>query len=356
MHCTKQIKKVSQILILAAVLATGSLACEGPADDLSTLPPPSQLTATQVETPSPGTANPTSTATALDHTVEPTESWNYPGAEPILPCGPALTEGGTRSYFRQPGLMKWHPDDSSVLFNFDQALWEAEAGGSELRMVVDMNPIGGSHRPDTEEENLAVHGFYADFSPDGSQVVHSTCEYRVAHELEALEHRYPDKPEEEKTRNPRGRLGYELGVVRMDTLERMRLTEDNFLDNFPAWSLDGNRVAYITNYDESWGRGGSDELGFGITRLALRTVDDPESPVLFHDSIQGAIGGFAPVWSPDGRYLAVLKGAQTGLAAHVVAVRQNSLEQTSTKVGTATIPPAWSPDSTMLALVADKDI
>ena len=52
------------------------------------------------------------------------------------------------------------------MFSHGTAIWIADAAGTQLRMLVDANPRGDFH-----------YGFHADLSPDGLQVVFSTCQF-----------------------------------------------------------------------------------------------------------------------------------------------------------------------------------
>ena len=86
--------------------------------------------------------------------------------------------------------------------------------------------------------------FNADISPDGQQVVYTSCNHRSDDPIPALDGSIYE--EGTPAWRERSHLNYELAVVDIDGGEPRRLTNDTRFDHFPAWSPDGSRIAFMS--------------------------------------------------------------------------------------------------------------
>ena len=142
---------------------------------------------------------------------------------PSYPCGHSWSpyEGGVQEHF-----LHWTGDNSAVAFDLGPETWTADATGAAVQRVADADP--------GDEYDVSHYGHYADISPDGNRVVYSTCKYTVF-DHDRVGWRY--------------NLGYEIASVNVDGSDRQRLTNNVHFENYPVWSPDGVRIAFIAHND-----------------------------------------------------------------------------------------------------------
>ena len=242
---------------------------------------------------------------------------------------------------RQTDFLQWSPDGSFLIFDFDEADWYAEAiwlvnaEGTNLRKVADSNPPA-ERGHDTGTGKDAHDGFHAHLSPNGNTLVYSTCEYvGPNHEV-----------------NGAGFV-YEIATIGIDGTGRRRLTQDRTYQNFPAWSPDGTRIAYVDLYDK-W-RETQAYLPW-ISTISIAGADnDAFVPKQEADVLKG-VALYAPAWSPDGQYLALVlydidrrRGLLRPQRLLYILEANEAPIAAGTEIGMTSTPATWSPDSTRLA-------
>ncbi len=195
--------------------------------------------------------------------------------------------------------------------------------GSELQEVVDVNP-----NTDPAYSRYAgapmEYPSYASLSPDGSRIVHSTCEYQTVS---------PGTLQG-------GIYGYELATINIDGTGKERLTRDRTFDNYPAWSPDGTKIAIVSSVDS--------RRPYETNQLLVIDEDskwrkDRARVIAPHPAT------FPAVWSPDGHRLAFRKWVKKDddVVEVVHSVRADGSEMR--RIGEATTQPTWSPDGEKLA-------
>jgi TolB protein len=111
------------------------------------------------------------------------------------------------------------------------------------------------------------------------------------------------------------------------------LTQHKAPDWQPAWSPDGNRVAFSSHRDDNWEIYVVDADGSNLQRL----TDHPEND-------------FSPSWSPDGRQLVFASRRYADADLFSIEVETGELTQL-TKGERNEFDPAWSPDGKWIAYV-----
>lgn len=246
-------------------------------------------------------------------------------------CGPLFIPSNLGMYRL---VLAWTPDSTHLVFNYlpvDEvargwsafeytAIWQVDAAGSRLKMLVDTNPGFESQ-----------FGIHADISPDGTQVVYTSCEV----------------PFLQSPSRKRGGYDYEVALIGLGGTDQRWLTKNSHHDHYPVWSPDGSRIAYLAAPFEN------DPIEIP-ERLMLRVMSADGSD----GQDVAPIGDFGvtlapPVWSPDGERL--LFQRNTGEISHYMdlrslySVKADGSEMTLLAEEVVSVP-AWSPDGQWLAV------
>ena len=247
--------------------------------------------------------------------------------EPNYPCGLSYDSDSSRYIYRRK-FLTWTPDGTQLLFNFDRKnIYIVDAAGSRLRNVVTISQF-----------NFPSYGIHADVSPDGAQVVYTSCEFATG-----TEYRYSEQV----------LYHYEIAIMNLDGTGKQRLTENYGLDHYPVWSPDGKQIAFLSTLHRS----SIDRNNYPANiQLYAMAADGSDVRRLAKPEHRGS-ALLPPVWSPDGKYVAYLemwlpgKGLTYDLEKtilYTVRVADSML----TAIGISTlVTPAWSPDGRFLAFV-----
>ena len=190
--------------------------------------------------------------------------------------------------WQSENFVQWTPDGSTLLFTLGSQLYAVAADGSRLWQIAKPGTAGGSGRAPTAPFSIA---------PDGEYLVYATCIYPysdVAARREAAGERLTY-----------GDYQYELARMRIDGTEHVRLTENRRFDNYPAWSPDGARIAFLVADDGPiW--------AFGTLSLYSMAADGEDLRPISTEAREGVrqvgVGLLhqPPRWSPDGRRIAAV--------------------------------------------------
>ena len=220
---------------------------------------------------------------------------------------------------------RWTADGMHILLAYNNPyseVWAVTRDGSRLRRLAQAWPelALGAGLP---------FGWMTSFdvTPDGNQVVYATCRYP------------PDRLRGAGSGQVRDDdFNYELAVVGLDGRSPRRLTRHEAYDNYPAWSPDGTRVAFLSNRDtmpsEKYWR-------VGLYTMAADGAD------VQHLTTGLAVAFQPPAWSPDGRSIAVTarRPGEASEGLYLVQADGAGFMRLSEAVSGG----SWSPDGTRLA-------
>jgi Tol biopolymer transport system component len=163
---------------------------------------------------------------------------------------------------------------------------------------------------------------YPIWSPDGARIAFTS----LRNETEAADCMLED-------------CNYDIFVINADGSGLVNLSDDPAIDNSPAWSPDGSRIAFISTRDGSYDLYVMNVDGSGLIRLT--------------DTYPAAEHG--PAWSPDGEWIAF----------HSTRDENNDDIYIMRPDGTAVIRltdhiaddsyPVWSPDGAQIAFTSYRD-
>ena len=241
-----------------------------------------------------------------------------------------MTWPPSRGGWHNENYIRWSPDGSRILFDVSEDIYKgpvdlhsAAADGSSLENIAGVSlsvPIWAG--PSTM--------MYLDVSPDGSHIAFSTC----ARNTDSNGYRWG--------------YNYDIALANIDGTDAKNLTDNKGLENFPVWSPDGTRVAYLSSSEEFALI--DDILSDRIRgRLSIHMVATGESKDI--DLPTGDVAAFhPPAWSPDGQSLAFVAYEGHGRLSRAVVYTVGIDGSNLTKITYAASGPAWSPDGQRIAV------
>ena len=243
-----------------------------------------------------------------------------------------IADGGTtcvpfgQQPWRSHDSVKWSADGQKILFNEGPRLYAVGADGVRLQSVADASAAEASH-PGLQVGRMTSF----DVSPDSALAVYSTCEYPKF------------GPSGESGRLDHNDYEYELAIANLEDLEPRRLTKDDRFDNYPAWSPDGERIAFVFG-------GGPGDVEAAKVAIYTMAADGTDRRLE-----AGAVAHQPPQWSPDGERIAYVKferANNTNPAIYTVEAGGGD----RLRVTDAVSGPSWSPDGSRIAYAkADGD-
>ena len=212
-----------------------------------------------------------------------------PGGEPQAPPPPTIF----------PSKVVWTPDGRHIIFSRGfEGIYMVDRAGSELRAIPEGAPMGSAAAP-----RYALPAL----SPDGTRLAFVA---RL------------------------GGTSTAIMVSALDGTDAHRLTQDEKFNTHPAWSPNGEEIAYISD-----------------GKLTVMRADGTSVRVL---ALSVKVLNAAPAWSPNGSRIAFV-GVQddTEYLNAVYAVRPDGTELT--KLGATLSVPSWSPDGSRIAFLMPED-
>ena len=239
----------------------------------------------------------------------------------------------------------WSPDGSQVFYTQGGAIYAATADGARVRQVAAtraaVSDPGITEHIRVEHDGTRVRTIVYwpvtlpaeqgagdnlgpmtafSMSPDGRQVLYSTCAYP----------RQTDVP----AGRPRdlGEYQYDLAVLDVAGGAVRRLTARDTAENFPTWSPDGTRIAFLS----------------GLRRLRTMAPDGSDVRDLTDGTETKELLLHPPQWSPDGQRLAFVAKEAAASQPVLFTIRADGTELR--RLAVAVSPPSWSPDGRRLAM------
>ena len=241
------------------------------------------------------------------------------------PCNPSVL-GVLEEWFWE-NAVRWAADGSAVYFSQGPLVFEVAVDGSRTGVVADASSLWRRHNLADAVTQGPMTSF--DIPPQGDRLVYATC---------AIE----PHGRREQQEQPR----YAIAVAELDGSPDRHLIESGGFANYPSWSPDGSRIAYLAAlgpYKSSVKLVRKTHLEVvGANGSGQRRVFTGH-PVVLHP----------PQWSPDGTRLAVVgtDGARFRHAVYTVGADGGKLR----RLGRTISGPSWSPDGARLAFVGATD-
>ena len=298
------------------------------ASPAGTRPAPATVTAVEAKDVGAATAPRAATPAAqlvatLSPAASPAVQKGKYVAEPVIVDGSSACTNGLdpMRLYASNDVARWTADGSHILFilfTYNRAVWAVTADGSRLWRLA-----RSWREPDTGSDYSPGRAATFAVTLDSKEVVYATCAY------------LPDVPRVRLAQLDEYDFDYELAGVGLDGKAPRRLTRHEAFDDYPAWSPDGTRVAFVSNRDapDLW-----KHREAGLYTMAADGAD------VRHQA-----------WSPDGRSIAVAVGSwdlrKEGHALYLVHADGAGFVRLAEAVSGG----SWSPDGTRLAFAKPED-
>ena len=301
------------LIILLGWLATLA-ACDGQAADESLAEPAASSTSRNEEE-------------VIAHHRRVEEEFVHPRSSPCQPTD------SIEPWQRGARYVAFSLDSKWIFFTRSERIYVAAADASSLRRAVDAVPQGrgGPERWDLRDPMSAIS-----VSPDGTRLLFSTCQFespaRVANGWR------PDM----------GQFQYDIAMVDAAGGSPVRVTVSDGYDNFPAWSPDGTRIAFLSARHIS--------LTGRFSHLAhLHTMASDGSNVRRLSRGMAGVINHPPQWSPDGQQLAFVGRDSEDIRKHWLYTVGTDTAVPWRLTAAIRAPVSWSPDGQRLAFAQAED-
>ena len=274
----------------------------------------------------------TPTAAKEEETEHPEDDAATPTAKPATPtvtasessdgfgsCRPHVARSGTDGFFAWARTGEW------IVFESEDRVMAVTTSGSRLLTL--------SHEPHS------TWGFHAGLGPDGLTVVLSTCRFRKAGESNDAGPQTSSRHPSETYEDYWNRFEHELMSVEIGSSSTRRLTENASFEQYPVWSPDGTRIAFLRRPEGKY---------WYDFQLATMSADGSGERNIA-PGLSGRVVLAPPQWSPDGRQLAFLVQPEKPYrypAALYVVEEGGGVPQ---HIGESDTVVSWSPDGQRLA-------
>ncbi len=137
--------------------------------------------------------------------------------------------------------------------------------------------------------------------------------------------------------------GTNIFVMNADGSAQAQLTTTG-LDDYPAWSADGQRIVFQSQRD------------LGLPEIYVMNADGSQQTRLTTNSV----GDYVPTWSPDGQKIAFVSDRDSSgvfISGEIYVMNADGSAQTRLTTNTSGDGlPAWSPDGQKIAFVSTRDV
>jgi dipeptidyl aminopeptidase/acylaminoacyl peptidase len=250
---------------------------------------------------------------------------------------------------------RWSPDGRYLAFLASRGTDEEKKLGAQVWLL--------DRRGGEAQRLTAIKGGVNDYawSPDARRLVFVSTDQDPADEPEKMEgwkRKTPPPIVVDRYHFKRDRDGYlkrfydHLWLFDMASHKAEPLTAGPSNDGSPAWSPDGSRIAFVSERGPDLDRETDPDI-------YVIEAKPGAAPVRLTD-FPGPDGG-RPAWSPDGRWIAFLRGDEPKFSGYnldklaVVPAAGGPARIMTEKLDRAVSDPVWSADGTSLILLVEDD-